>query len=598
VPADDIDGLVLDGGSGERAELQPEHGLGSLLRSSQLVLTATGKALARVPVSAHRLDWRFEVIAEPELRRGRRAASALLIPVVLAVILAVFWPGPVAVAAVAETGSHASSSPAPVKYYIVPPAGQGSADSLYVIAARTLGNGSRYKEIFDLNKGRLQPNGGRLEDPGEIEPGWILKLPADATGPGVHFGALPGPAKKVAKPVTHQPTRPGAAPSAAPGWIGPAGVIVVSMAVAGLTFGLLRRRRRGGKSDRKHAATRTRSAQTRPGPESVAPTPLGTPAADFQGPDMGWLDAVNESAWQDWGAAPALHPDHPSAPQPRIDRRAGRWDGPAGSILTGPHDGGGYVATAHGTRGQPGLQLLGHEATALRGPVARDAGDLRAADSLWLAHRVLAEADQRAAEVTLHAQGQATSIRAAADREAAEMRQQASDQAAALLAAAELDAAHMRTAVMTMSAELSQIAAYVTENLTGIPARPAAKPAAQPAAKPAAQPAAKPAREPAAKPAVQPTARPRQYSAMRRVVAVVAALVLLAVVSCATELGLHGFRFFVFRSAGTGATPGGGLKEDQGPGQPDAPSPRVHVLIPHHAQHSPKPTRAAGGTNG
>jgi hypothetical protein len=545
------------------------------------------------------------VIAEPELRRGRRAASALLIPVVLAVILAVFWPGAVAVAAVAETGSHASSSPAPVKYYIVPAAGQGSADSLYLIAARTLGNGSRYKEIFDLNKGRLQPNGGRLEDPGEIEPGWILRLPADATGAGVHFGALPGPAKKVAKPVTHQPTRPGAAASAAPGWIGPAGVIVVSMAVAGLTFGLLRRRRRGGKSDRKHAARRTRSGQTRPGPVSVAQMPLGTPAADFQGPDMGWLDAVNESAWQDWGAAPALHPDHPSAPQPRIDRRSERRDGPAGpgqpggpgpggpgpggpfgSRLTGPHDGDGYAAIAHGTRGQPGLQLLGRETTALRGPVAQDAGDLRAADSLWLAHRVLAEADQRAAEVTLHAQGQATSIRAAADREAAEMRQQASDQAAALLAAAELDAAHMRTAVMTMSAELSQIATYVTENLAGIPARPAAQPAALPAAKPAALPA------------VQPTARPRQYSAMRRVVAVVAALVLLAVVSGATELGLHGFRFFVFRSAGTGATPGGGLKEDQGPGQPDAPSPRVHVLIPQHAQHSPKPTRTVGDTNG
>jgi hypothetical protein len=565
------------------------------------------------------------VIAEPELRHWRRRASALLIPVVLAVMLAVFWPGPVAAAsaAAAQSGSQASPSPAKVKYYIVPSAGRGSAESLYVIAARTLGDGSRYKEIFSLNKGRLQPNGGRLENPGVIEPGWILKLPADATGPGVHFGVLPTSPKKAANPVTHQQTRSAAAPSAAPGWVDPAGVIVVGMAIAGLAFGLVRRRRRGGKSGRKHAARRTRPGRASHGPGSPAPTRIRTPTADFQGPDMGWLDAINESAWREWGSAPALHPDHPSAPQPRIDRRAGSWDGPAGptgqagltapsapggpggpggsggpaalggpatTMLTEPHRVDGYLATAVGTRGQPGLQLVGRETTALVAPMAWDASDLRAADSLWLAHRVLAEADQRAAEVTLHAQGQATSIRAAAHQEAAEIRQQASDQAAALLAAAEWDAAQMRTAVLTMSAELSQIAAYVTENLTSIPARPATRPAAQPAAKPAVQPAAKPA--------AQPTARPRQSGAMRRVVSVVAALVLLAVVSGATELGLHGFRFFVFRSAGTGATPSGGLKEDQGPGQPHAPKPHIHVLIPHQAQRSPKPTKAAGGSNG
>ena len=48
-------------------------------------------------------------------------------------------------------------------------------------------------------------------------------------------------------------------------------------------------------------------------------------------------------------------------------------------------------------------------------------------------------------------------------------------------------------------------------------------------------------------------------------------LVLFGVVAGTTEIFLHGYSFFVFRSAGTGATLGNGPKEDQGPGQPDAP---------------------------
>ena len=67
--------------------------------------------------------------------------------------------------------------------------------TLYAIALRTLGNGSRFQEIFDLNKGRAQPSGGRLEDPQSIHAGWVLQLPPDASGPGVHIGGLPGTGK-------------------------------------------------------------------------------------------------------------------------------------------------------------------------------------------------------------------------------------------------------------------------------------------------------------------------------------------------------------------------------------------------------------------
>jgi hypothetical protein len=57
--------------------------------------------------------------------------------------------------------------------------------------------------------------------------------------------------------------------------------------------------------------------------------------------------------------------------------------------------------------------------------------------------------------------------------------------------------------------------------------------------------------------------------------AATAALLFFALTAATTEVALHGFAFFVFRSAGTGETPSTGLQENQGPGQPDAPRPTV-----------------------
>ncbi|HTZ29445.1 MAG TPA: hypothetical protein VMC83_35935 [Streptosporangiaceae bacterium] len=99
-------------------------------------------------------------------------------------------------AAAQGPGVHFGPLPAPhrtwVKYYIVPPPHNGQKAFLFEIAAQVLGNGNLYPEIFNLNKGRLQPDGARLENPSAIDPGWILILPAAAQGPGVHFGPLPG----------------------------------------------------------------------------------------------------------------------------------------------------------------------------------------------------------------------------------------------------------------------------------------------------------------------------------------------------------------------------------------------------------------------
>ncbi|MEY9887312.1 hypothetical protein ABIA31_000941 [Catenulispora sp. MAP5-51] len=66
-------------------------------------------------------------------------------------------------------------------YRVQPPAGRHH-DSLWEIAQRHLGDGRRYQEIYDLNKDRVQPDGSMLTKASLIRPGWILEMPADATG--------------------------------------------------------------------------------------------------------------------------------------------------------------------------------------------------------------------------------------------------------------------------------------------------------------------------------------------------------------------------------------------------------------------------------
>ncbi|HZP50279.1 LysM peptidoglycan-binding domain-containing protein, partial [Actinocrinis sp.] len=81
---------------------------------------------------------------------------------------------------VADNATVASLS-ATKLYRVQPPHGRHH-DSLWEIAQRHLGDGRRYKEIFELNKDRVQPDGSRLTHAALIRPGWILMMPADATG--------------------------------------------------------------------------------------------------------------------------------------------------------------------------------------------------------------------------------------------------------------------------------------------------------------------------------------------------------------------------------------------------------------------------------
>ncbi|MEN8654008.1 bacterial transcriptional activator domain-containing protein [Streptomyces sp. 21So2-11] len=66
-------------------------------------------------------------------------------------------------------------------YRIQPPEGRHH-DSLWEVAERHLDDGRRYKEIYQLNKDRVQPDGSKLSQASLIRPGWIMEMPADAHG--------------------------------------------------------------------------------------------------------------------------------------------------------------------------------------------------------------------------------------------------------------------------------------------------------------------------------------------------------------------------------------------------------------------------------
>ncbi|UQU61671.1 hypothetical protein COUCH_21755 [Couchioplanes caeruleus] len=154
-------------------------------------------------------------------------------------------PGPVAAAPVAAYAVLAEPTD-PVKWYRVRPSFNGQDEFLYEIAERFLGDGDRNSEIFALNKGRLQPDGKRLTVPDEIEPGWILRLPPDAQGPGVEFSALPTASPSPPAPSATSSSSPvAAAADTAFSWLPVVLILGVLLALAGaaLLLLLLRRRR-------------------------------------------------------------------------------------------------------------------------------------------------------------------------------------------------------------------------------------------------------------------------------------------------------------------------------------------------------------------
>jgi hypothetical protein len=71
-----------------------------------------------------------------------------------------------------------------------------------------------------------------------------------------------------------------------------------------------------------------------------------------------------------------------------------------------------------------------------------------------------------------------------------------------------------------------------------------------------------------------------------------AALVMFGLIASTVEIASHGLQFFFFRNQGAGAGNSLDLKENQGPGQPDAPS--AH---PSNAPSTAKPAPTPSKTN-
>ncbi|MER5884218.1 hypothetical protein ABT160_10345, partial [Streptomyces sp. NPDC001941] len=129
-------------------------------------------------------------------RRGVRGPGPALAAIVVAGLLA-GAPGAAALEASGTTARAGAPGAVPeaagkaVKYYVVTKLPNGEPEFLFAIAEKVLGDGNRFNEIFTLNKGRPQPDGGVMRTATNIAPGWILVLPADAKGPGVQQGVLP-----------------------------------------------------------------------------------------------------------------------------------------------------------------------------------------------------------------------------------------------------------------------------------------------------------------------------------------------------------------------------------------------------------------------
>ncbi len=104
---------------------------------------------------------------------------------------------PTAVVAMAES-APAAPAPQPASPAAIPlSVTVADGDTLFGLARTHLGDSARWREIFELNRDRLQPDGGRLTSPSLIRTGWLLVLPAGAA-PAAAMPTPPAPAAAAA----------------------------------------------------------------------------------------------------------------------------------------------------------------------------------------------------------------------------------------------------------------------------------------------------------------------------------------------------------------------------------------------------------------
>ncbi|MFF2523355.1 hypothetical protein [Streptomyces liangshanensis] len=123
--------------------------------------------------------------SRPAGRNGPATLTALAATILLALCALFGAAGPGA----------AADGDGLIKVYVVksPAQNGGTTDTLGSVAASTLGDPGRSNDIFTLNRGLVQPDGGALNNPADpLVPGWILRLPDDASGPDVQLAKEAG----------------------------------------------------------------------------------------------------------------------------------------------------------------------------------------------------------------------------------------------------------------------------------------------------------------------------------------------------------------------------------------------------------------------
>ncbi len=113
-------------------------------------------------------------------------------------------------------GTASTSTAPPAESYTV-----AEGDTLWKVAEEQLGDGDRYTELFDANKGKPQPGGGHLTHPDDIRTGWQLTLPrasapsdTDTDTDTAPTAPVPAPARPAPAPAV--PAPPTAAPADVP----------------------------------------------------------------------------------------------------------------------------------------------------------------------------------------------------------------------------------------------------------------------------------------------------------------------------------------------------------------------------------------------
>jgi hypothetical protein len=145
--------------------------------AGEVVATVRGRSMPRVPLSSPAL----------QLNVGRLVATAALLfstvhqpgtrslePLPRAV-LAAHLQAPAAAAPAPAVGADVEAEPSTTEWVVAP------RETLWGIAARVLGDGRAYTQLFELNRGRPQADGTPFTEPGRLQPGTRLLVPNPST---------------------------------------------------------------------------------------------------------------------------------------------------------------------------------------------------------------------------------------------------------------------------------------------------------------------------------------------------------------------------------------------------------------------------------